>query len=346
MFLSSIPTVWAIVITVLLTGLFLAFTILVNRSAKKQDTPKKGFFWLYILAVVLLFGILAFVLWMFGYDYQAQLDTLWTNITGGFAQKIGAILGTVITIFIAMFVIKIVAIFVRKAANRDVMNKKRVMTILKVTHSIVKYTVEIIALLVILSLWGVNVMPALAGLGVLGIIIGMGTQSLIKDFIAGFFIIIEHHFDVGDIVEVNGWKGEVIDIGLKSTKIKNWKQDIKIFANGSITDTINYTLSPSTAIIDFGIAYGEDIQKTVDLLNKELPVYRQQFPDIIEDPMVLGVMELADSSVNLRVIVKTATEKHYAIERAFRQRIKEILDAAGIEIPFPQVVVHQPEKGE
>lgn len=134
-------------------------------------------------------------------------------------------------------------------------------TILKVVQSLITYTVEIIALLVVLALWGVNVMPALAGLGVLGIIIGMGTQSLIKDIISGFFIIFEHHFDVGDIVEINGFKGEVIDIGLKSTKIKNWKQDIKIFSNGSIENTINYSLSPSIGIIDFGIAYKEDIQK-------------------------------------------------------------------------------------
>ena len=184
-------------------------------------------------------------------------------------------------------------------------------------------------------------MPALAGLGILGIIIGMGTQSLIKDFISGFFIVFEHHFDVGDIVEINGWKGEVIDVGLKSTKVRNWKQDIKIFSNGSIENTINYTLSPSTAIIDFGIAYKEDVQKTVDLLNLELPKYVEKFPDITEPPIVLGVTELANSSVNLRVIIRTATEKHYAIERAFRQIIKEILDANDIEIPFPQVTVHQ-----
>jgi len=187
-------------------------------------------------------------------------------------------------------------------------------------------------------------MPALASLGILGIIVGMGTQSLIKDFISGFFIVFEHHFDVGDIVEINGWKGEVIDIGLKSTKVKSWKQDIKIFSNGSINDAINYSLSPSTAVIDFGIAYKEDIQKTIDILNQELPKYRETFPDIIEDPMVLGVTELANSSVNLRVIVRTITEKHYGIERSIRQGIKEILDKNNIEIPFPQVVIHKTEE--
>ncbi|HOO43982.1 MAG TPA: mechanosensitive ion channel family protein [Bacillota bacterium] len=342
--LLSIELGWSIAISIGLIAIFILFTLYINRLMKKQETPKKGIIWLYLLDVIMLFVFLGFIMWMFGYDYQTELNTLWSNINSGFVQKIGAIIGTVITIFLAMFIIKVVNIFVKKASTREALNKKRILTILKVTKSIVKYTVDIIALLVVLALWGVNVMPALAGLGVLGIIIGMGTQSLIKDFISGFFIILEHHFDVGDIVEINGWKGEVVDIGLKSTKIKNWKQDIMIFANGSITDTINYSLSPSTAIIDFGIAYKEDIQKTIDLLKSELPKYRSVFPEIIEDPVVLGVTELANSSVNMRVIIRTETEKHYAIERAVRQGIKELLDKNNIEIPFPQVVVHQSEE--
>lgn len=340
-FLAVAPSWGSILLAVLLGGAFIGFTIFINRKIKKQDEVKKGMIWLYVLDAILLFASLGVILWLFGYEIETELGKLWTSIETGFASKVGAIIGTVITIFITMFIVKVANIFVKKASNRAQFNKKRVLTILKVTNSIVKYAVEIIALLIILALWGVNVMPALAGLGILGIIIGMGTQSLIKDFISGFFIIFEHHFDVGDIVEINGYKGEVIDIGLKSTKIKNWKQDIKIFANGSIENTINYTLSPSTAIIDFGIAYGENIQNTIDILNQELPKYMQNFPDIIDVPTVLGVTELADSSVNLRVIVRTNTEKHYSIERAFRQRIKEILDENNIEIPFPQVVVHK-----
>ena len=284
------------------------------------------------------------ILWFFGLDYETAAINTWNNIKGGILEKVGAIIGSVITIFLAFFITKIVKMIIRRASLKEGPMKKRMSTILKIISSIVRYTVSIVAILVVLALWGVNVMPALAGLGILGIIIGMGTQSLIKDFISGFFIVFEHHFDVGDIVEINGWKGEVIDIGLKSTKVRNWKQDIKIFANGSIENAINYTLSPSIAIIDFGIAYKEDIQKTIDVLREQLPKFRENFPEIIEEPNVLGVIELADSSVNLRVIIKTETEKQYAVERAFRQRIKEILDENGIEIPFPQVVVHKPNE--
>lgn len=340
MFLALV-TGWAVVITIALAAVFIFLTVLINKFISKQDEMKTWMVLLYVMDVVILFGAVGFVMWMFGYDIVTELNNIWTAIKQGIVDKVGALIGTAITIFVVMLVLRIFRIFVKKAANKSAMNKKRVLTILKVAQSLVTYVVELVALLVILALWGVNVMPALAGLGVLGIIIGMGTQSLIKDFISGFFIIFEHHFDVGDTVEINGFKGIVIDIGLKSTKIRNWKQDIKIFANGSIENTINYSLSPSVGIIDFGIAYEEDVQKTIDLLNGELPKFRERFPEILEDPLILGVMELADSSVNIRVIVRTETEKHYGVERAIRQGIKEILDANDIEIPFPQRVIHK-----
>mgnify|MGYP001446354412 CR=1 FL=1 len=344
MIFLSISTVAALGVTIGLIAVMIGFNIIINNHVKKQEKVKVSTIILYLVDVIMLLGFLALILYLFGYDYETELANIWNNLDTGIANKFGAIVGTGLTAFIAMFIVKAANMLLKRTSSKDHFNRKRVQTIIKVTGSIIKYIVYVIALLVILSLWDVNVMPALASLGILGIIVGMGTQSLIKDFIAGFFIVFEHHFDVGDIVEINGWKGEVIDIGLKSTKVKNWKQDIKIFSNGSIDDAINYSLSPSTAIIDFGIAYKEDIQKTIDILKAELPKYREMFAEIIEDPMVLGVTELANSSVNLRVIIRTETEKHYAIERAIRQGIKEILDKNNIEIPFPQVVVHKPEE--
>jgi small conductance mechanosensitive channel len=219
--------------------------------------------------------------------------------------------------------------------------KKRKRTIAKVTNSIIKYCVGILMILIVLSIWGVNVAPALAGLGILGLVIGLGAQRFINDLISGFFIVFEHHFDVGDKIEVQGFKGEVTSIGLKTTKIKNWKGEIKIVNNGEISTLINFSRNPSVAVVEFGIAYKENIQQTIDLLNFELPKLRLDFPMIIEDPKILGTIDLASSSVNLRAIAKTLNEEHYAVERAMRQRIKEILDEHGIEIPFPQVVIHQ-----
>ncbi|XMB72718.1 mechanosensitive ion channel family protein [Mycoplasmatota bacterium WC30] len=333
-----------IILTCVVVLGFIGVAYIINKIAtNRQEKLKKGIAWFYILLFIVLVVCVGLIMWFWGFDYSTELMNLWDSISLGITEKIGALLGTVITIFISLLILKVVKMVIKRVSEKEGEMQKRIGTILKVVKSITTYIVEIVAVLVILSLWGVNVLPALAGLGIMGLVIGMGAQSLIKDFIAGFFIIFEHHFDVGDIVEINGFKGEVIDIGLKSTRLKNWKQDIKIFSNGNITATTNYSLTPSIAIIEFGIGYSEDIEKTIKLLNKELPKYRDIFPEIIEDPNILGVTSLADSSVNITVIIKTDTEKHYAIERTVRKGIKELLDKNNIEIPFPQMVVHKPE---
>jgi moderate conductance mechanosensitive channel len=162
--------------------------------------------------------------------------------------------------------------------------------------------------------------------------------------ISGFFIIFEQHFNVGDRIEVQGFKGDVIDIGLKTTKIRNWKGEIKILANGEINNLINYSKEASTAIVDFGIAYRENIQQVIDLLNTAFLTMKKDFPQIIEDPTVVGVMDLSNSSINMRVIAKTFNEQHYAVERGIRKLIKEVLDENNIEIPFPQIVVNTPKQ--
>lgn len=331
-------------LTIVLAILYYFICKFIGRLVNdKDDKVKKGFVWYYFILFVILLVFVGLALWFFNMDMLVILESIWDFLKQAVLDSVGSIIGSVITIFIAVILLKLVNILVKRAIEKEGPNQKRVTTIMKVVKSILKYVIYLVAIIVVLAMWNVNVLPALAGLGILGLVLGMGAQSLIKDFISGFFIIFEHHFDVGDIVEVNGFKGEVIDIGLKTTKIRNWKQDINIVSNGNISDLINYSKSPSVAVIKFGIGYAENSQKTIDLLNKELPKFRDQFPEIIEDPVVLGVTELADSSVNMTVIVKTETEKHYAVERAIRQGIKDILDKNGIEIPFPQMVVHKPE---
>jgi small conductance mechanosensitive channel len=333
-----------IALTLVLLLAFIGLAYLVNKFVNKDpEAVKKGFIWYYLFLFVILVLFVGISLWFFNMDLLQILEDAGSGLLGLVQDSIGAIVGTVITIFLVIIIMKLVVIFVKRASQKEGPMQKRVITILKVVKSITRYVIYIIALIVILALWGVNVLPALAGLGILGLVIGMGAQSLIKDFISGFFIIFEHHFDVGDIVEINGFKGEVIDIGLKTTKLRNWKQDINITSNGSIGTLINFSKSPSVAVVKFGIGYGEDAQKTINLLNKELPKFREQYPEIIEDPVVLGVTELADSSVNMTVIIRCKTEQHYGVERAVRKGIKEILDKNGIEIPFPQMVMHKPE---
>ncbi|MBE0700663.1 MAG: mechanosensitive ion channel family protein [Acholeplasmataceae bacterium] len=311
---------------------------------KNEENLHRGFVvFIFVFSFVLFaFGILC-ILWVWEFDFVSYFNAFGIGFMATLTSNISPLVGSVVVIFVALFLLKLSKIAFRQIGKKPGPLQRRKKTIARVFRSISKYVIVIIALLIVLSIWGINVAPALAGLGILGLVIGLGAQKFINDLISGFFIVFEHHFDVGDKIEVQGFKGEVIDIGLKTTKIKNWKGEIKIMSNGEISTLINFSKDPSIAVAEFGIAYHEDIQKTIDVLTTELPKMRKDFPEIIEDPKVLGVIELANSSINMRAIAKTLNEQHYAVERAMRQHIKRILDEHGIEIPFPQVVVHQPK---
>lgn len=313
-----------------------------RKLLRREESLKKiTIILIFILSFILLIAGIAGIMYIWNYDFSDYFNNIGSNIVSFIEESVTRIISTLLVIFISLSIMKIAKTALNRVGLKESPMKKRKRTIAKVTNSMIKYFVGILMILIVLSIWGVNVAPALAGLGILGLVIGLGAQRFINDLISGFFIVFEHHFDVGDKIEVQGFKGEVTSIGLKTTKIKNWKGEIKIVNNGEISTLINFSRNPSVAVVEFGIAYKENIQQTIDLLNTELPKLRLNFPMIIEDPKILGTIDLASSSVNLRAIAKTLNEEHYAVERAMRQRIKEILDEHGIEIPFPQVVVHQ-----
>ncbi len=339
MFLFA-DTLVNVLATVGLIVVYLGITFLINKRVNAlQEKGKKGIIWWYLFLLVLLVVAVFVALWFFNIDLIAVLNEIWISIKDVVVMSVDSIIGTVITIFVASLLLRISNFFIKKTIERESKYQKRITTIMKVVNSIIKYVIYLVTILVVLSFWNVNVMPALAGLGILGLVIGMGAQSLVKDIIAGFFIIFDRQYDVGDIVEINGFKGEVVDIGLKSTRIKNWKQDISILANGSIGTIINYSKTNSVAVIKIGVSYESNIQKVLDIIKAELPQITKEYPEVVEEPNVLGVTELDSSSVVITIIIKTETEKHYGVERKVRQAIKEILDNNGIEIPYPHVTI-------
>lgn len=332
--LFTIGAVFAVILI-----LFLSFKL----NQKVSDKAKALVMGItYFLSFISIVAATAFLLWIWDFDLLNYISGVGDSIIDTLTHNIGTLVTSLLVLFIALFMLKVVKLSISRIGAKQSVNQKRLKTIGKLIGSLSKYGIWLITILVILSIWGVNVGPALAGLGIAGLVIGLGAQKFINDLINGLFIIFEQHYDVGDIIETNSFKGEVMDIGLKTTKLKNWKGEVKILANGDITDVLNCSRFPSLAIVDFGIAYGENIQEVLDLLKNKLPEFKQLFPEIvIEEPQCLGVMELADSSVNMRAICKTLNNQHYGIERSLRSFIKKTLDDAGIEIPFPQVVIHE-----
>ncbi len=338
---SSSPS-WNLGMTIgIVLALACIFIFSILHMKRKGITLKRGV--AILLYAFMLMGFLVTVLALFMvWDAVtwAQIGTFLAETAAFIMKSIASIIGSIVTIFVALIILKVVKLSLDRFASRSGPLQKRRLTISKVSMSLTRYSVAVIAVLAILAIWGINVLPALAGLGIIGLVVGLGAQKLINDIISGLFIIFERHFDVGDIIEVDGFKGEVIDIGLKTTKIKNWKNEIKIMSNGDVTKLVNYSKDSSTAVVDFSIAYKEDVQKVIDLLNADLPSLKEKLPAILEGPSVVGITKLDTSSVNLMVTALCQNNQHYGVERALRARIKELLEANGIEIPFPQVVVH------
>ncbi len=341
---SSTPVniVVTIAISIVVITLFVLERIFIK---KREETIKKWVLFLLFLASLVVFvGAALGIMLVWNLDISTFARQYWTDIVAFFTASVPALIGTAITLFVWFVILRIAKITLKRLGDKPGALQKRRKTISKVMYSIINYSIAIIGIIVILAIWGANVLPALAGLGILGLVIGLGAQKFIQDLIAGFFIIFEHHFDVGDVIEVAGFKGTVIDIGLKTTKLRNWRGDIKIFNNGEVNTLTNYSKNPSIAVVEFSIAYKEDINKAMDVLKAAFPLFRDQYKDVLlEDVNIVGVIALADRGVDLRVTVKTLNEQHYGIERALRKFIKETLDANEIEIPFPQVVVHKSE---
>lgn len=336
--------IWTVLIVIGIIGTFTLEKIFVDKAKETihNIVIVLSYVFIFLLFLLGIFGIM--VIW--GFDAQTFLVGVWDSVKTTVITNIAKVISTGFIIVITIGILKVLKLSLNRVGTKPSPMQRRKRTIAKVSMSVAKYAFWVIAFTIILSVWGVNVGPILAGVGAIGLIIGLGAQRFINDLISGFFIVFEHHFDVGDTIEVKGFKGVVSSIGLKTTKIRNFKGEVKIMNNGDINDITNFSFNDSVAIVEFGISYKEDIAKTIAILNQELPKLRAEHEEIIEDPVVVGVTDLAGSSVNLRAMAKTQNEKHYAIERKMRQRIKEILDQYKIEIPLPQVVVHGVKRGD
>ncbi len=265
---------------------------------------------------------------------------MWEKIVAFINASTKPIIETAILIGITFVLFVLIAIVGNRIIKKQRDKKKKAMTLTKMIQSILRYSILILAIIMILSFWGVQVGPILAGAGIIGIVIGLGAQDLIKDLLSGFSIIFENYYDIDDIVEIKGFKGRVLDIGLKTTKLINWKNEVKVFTNGDIKDITNFSKNPSVGVVEVGISYNENLDKVIGLLEEKLVVIKELFPQVIEGPNVIGVVNFADSAIIIRIIVKTESEQHYGVERAIRKYIKEIFDENGITIPFPQLVVY------
>jgi small conductance mechanosensitive channel len=261
------------------------------------------------------------------------------NINTYISQLIIKVTVVILWIVIGLILIKVTKKIIFKVMRVD-KNNARSITVAKLLSSISKYVIWFIVVLMILGELNVNVTPFIASAGVIGLAVGFGAQELVKDFISGFFIIFEDAFNVGDIVEIDGFKGSVLSLGLRITIIENWRGERKIISNGNLGSIINFSKNNSIAVIDFGVGYDTNLAKLNKLLDPFLKELEKKYDEIIETPQFLGVTKLADSSINMMIIAKTNSMKHLQVERDIRKDLVEYFNKHNIEIPFPQMVIH------
>lgn len=215
-------------------------------------------------------------------------------------------------------------------------------TICRMLHSFVKYFSCIVILYYCLSLFGIDTKTLLASAGILTLVIGLGAQTLVSDILAGLFIIFEGEFQVGDIVTIGGYRGTVIEIGIRTTKIQDASKNVKIISNSDVCGVINMTRDYSYAWTDIGIEYGESLERVESVLEKEFPNIKKHLKNIIDGPFYKGVVSLGDNSVNIRVMVLCSEKDRIQMERDLNREMKLIFDKYDINVPFPQIVVNQP----
>ena len=207
-------------------------------------------------------------------------------------------------------------------------------------NSAIKYISVVGAAFYSLSLMGVHTSTLLASAGILSAVIGFGAQSLTGDILAGICIVFEGEFRVGDMVTIDGWRGVVLEVGLRTTKVENLEGDIQIFNNSVIRQVINMTQEYSLVVCNVSVDYGEDLERVEQVLQEGLPEIRRRLPDIVAGPTYEDVQDLGDSGVVLRISAYCREENRLILRRALNREIKLLFDRKGVTIPFPQVVIH------
>jgi small conductance mechanosensitive channel len=260
-----------------------------------------------------------------------------------------------LVILLAYFVVRIVTVLVSRfeyeisqGTALDVLERaRRAKTLGSVIRKAVSVAVVGIALLMVLPELGLNITPVLTGAGIAGLAIGFGAQTLVRDVISGFFVILENQVRVGDVAAINGVGGLVEAINLRTIVLRDVHGTVHVFPMGAIQTLANHSMDFAYAVIDVGVGYGEDTDRVTGVLREvgaALAADEAFQPHILDQLEILGVDALGDSQVVIKIRIKTVPLKQWEVGRELRRRIKKAFDTQGIEIPFPQRTVHIVER--
>ena len=231
----------------------------------------------------------------------------------------------------------------RMAGEPETEIQKRTNTLSSILNKIAGVVITIIAIITILPEFGVNIATLIAGIGVGGLAIAFAAQNLVRDFITGFFIILEDQYRVGDVVTIAGASGSVEEIALRRTVLRNVDGHVITVPNGKVETSTNMTKKFSRANLNISVGYGENMKHVFDTINKvcqEMAEDPQWKDDFISAPSAIRVDKLGDSGIEIRVMGDTKPSRQWAVMGELRLRLKNTFDDEGIEIPWPHTKVY------
>jgi small conductance mechanosensitive channel len=286
----------------------------------------------------------------------AEMDTLFT-LHGIDANKLldltikwllGSGLRIVLILLLGWAAIRIGRIFIHRSLNlalhdtgknavADIQIVKRRNTLSGLFVTVLRAAVVILAGLMVFRELNFEIGPILASAGIVGLAVGFGAQSLVKDVITGAFIVLERQFSVGDVIRIGDRSGVVENLGVRTTTLRDIEGTAHIIPNNKIEIVSVMTKDWSQFVLDVDVAYNTDLDKAMGTIQKVLNDYAKEFPsNVLGEPQVLGIESFADNSVKIRSTLKTPPSKHWDAGRIIRRRIKSEFDRLGIAIPFQQ----------
>lgn len=276
------------------------------------------------------------------------------SIAGFFHIEYAALVQKVVSVgmiwlgaWVASWLIKVAARRILNAVDDGddttlTLREKRGQTVAQLLRSVGRVLVIVVSVLLTLNVF-IEITPLLAGAGILGLAVSFGAQSLVKDVIAGFFILLENQFAVGDVISASGKGGVVERMTMRVVQLRDLDGVLHTIPNGSITVVSNLTRGWSRAVLEIGVAYEADLDRALAVFRDEAakfsadPAWKHKLDGLVE---VSGVEKLDDSGVVIRTLIRTVPGGQWDAAREFRRRLKNRLDTEGIEIPFPQRTMH------
>ena len=259
--------------------------------------------------------------------------------------------GKFITIIIILVVVKIALSVINKLIEKSLTPlkksknyKKRISranTLIPLLQNISKYVIYFISGVMVLRELGVDTTAVIASAGVVGLAIGFGAQSLVKDVISGALLLFEGVISVGDSINVGEHSGTVEVIGLRNIHLRKYSGELRVIPYGEVNSFGNFNRGYMRAIVKVGVAYEQDVEKGMKILEEIANKWAEENKDIVlEAPVIQGILSLGSSEITLRVAIKVKPLTHWGAERELKRRIKDTFDKKGIEIPFPRQVVY------